>query len=375
MNTARTDRRGQAARLPGLDVFRGLIMALMALDHASYFVAGVHPAELWSRPLPRYEAVLPFATRLVSHLCAPGFFLLMGTGLALFAASRERAGWTPARIGRHLALRGAVLVVLQFLVENPAWSLGDSGVLRVTAYCGVLYGLGAALCLWAALWRLPTALVAALSLAALAAAWVLPPVLGQGGDVPPWLGLLLVPGRAGPAYVLYPAVPWWGVAGFGLCLGRLLGPGTGQARRFLALAGAACLAGFAAIRLAGWGDFHPPAGPGWMAFLNVTKYPPSLDFLLMTLGVDALILSVLLAQRREAGRWEEGLAVFGRAPLFFYLVHLYAYALIGRALPRTTTLAGMYPVWLLGLAGLWPLCRAYGRFKAGRPAASLWRLL
>lgn len=164
-----TAARPASARMTALDTFRGLIMVLMALDHASYFVAGVHPTELWSRPLPRYDAVLPFVTRLASHLCAPGFFLLMGVGMALFAGSRKRAGWTLPQIVLHLALRGVLLVCLQFLAENPAWSLFDSGTWRLTPYFGVLYGLGATMLVWSPLVGMSSVLVLGLSLAAIAA--------------------------------------------------------------------------------------------------------------------------------------------------------------------------------------------------------------
>lgn len=363
-------------RLTALDSFRGLVMVLMALDHASYFVAGVHQSELWSRPLPQYDAVLPFLTRLVSHLCAPAFFLLMGIGMVFFTATRDKAGWSRRRIGLHLALRGALLVCLQFLVENPAWSIHDAGALRFAPYFGVLYGLGAAMFVWSPLLRLPSPLVAAISLVVIAASEFLVPRLAQGvGDGSLWLGMLLVPGKAGWAYVLYPLVPWSGVVGLGICLGRMLRRDVGRVRRWLFAGAIAALTAFLALRLAGVGDFHPPASHAWISLLNVTKYPPSLDFMLLTLGMDALLLSVFLHLGQRTGARGRGLTVFGRTPLFFYVIHLYVYALIGLALPRPTTLAGMYPYWLLGLAGLYPLCRLYDRFKVSRPAASVFRML
>lgn len=368
--------RPASTRMGALDTFRGLIMVLMALDHASYFVAGVHPTEIWSRPLPHYDAILPFATRLVSHLCAPGFFLLMGAGMALFAGSRKRAGWTLSRIVFHLALRGGLLVCLQFLVENPAWSLFDSGTWRLTPYFGVLYGLGAVMFVWSPLVGMASVLVVALSVAAIVATQVLvPPPAGVAGGGSLWAGMLLVPGKAGPGYVFYPLVPWFGVTGLGLCLGRMLRRDARGAGRLLLVVGLLALAGFLLARLAGIGDFHRPAGTGWMALLAVTKYPPSVAFLLLTLGVDAVLLGGLLLAANRTGGQAWGLAVFGRTALFFYLVHLYVYVLIGLALPLPASLAEMYPFWLLGLAVLYPLCVLYGRLKAGLPPTSLWRML
>lgn len=364
-----------AGRLAGLDAFRGLIIVLMALDHASYFVAQVHHGEIWSRPLPVYSDALPFLTRLVTHLCAPGFFLLMGVGTVFFADSRRKSGWPALRTSGTLALRGGMLIGLQFLVENPAWSLSDNGALRFIHYYGVLYGLGATLLFWSPLVRLPGSTVLALSVAAIAATQFLVPWLGGAGGIAPyWLGVLLVPGKAGQAFVLYPPIPWFGVVGLGILLGRLARQESARLRPLLLGSGLVALTAFLVARSAGVGDFHPPAALDWMSFLSVTKYPPSCDFLLLTLGAAALLLYGFLFIKSKPLAWGAPLVVFGRAPLVFYLTHLYVYALIGLALPRKASLLGMYPLWLAGLVLLFPLCRAYGRFKSNRAPASLWRL-
>ncbi len=114
-------------RLLSIDALRGLIMVLMAVDHANYFVARMHPnGEFWGIPLPRYDSVLAFLTRFVTQPCAPGFFFLMGVGMFLFANSRRNQGWTETRILRHFIFRGVILVLLQFFLENAAWLLGPS---------------------------------------------------------------------------------------------------------------------------------------------------------------------------------------------------------------------------------------------------------
>lgn len=362
-------------RLTGLDAFRGLILALMALDHASSLLAGIHRSEMWSKPLPAYDAALSFLTRFVTHLCAPGFFLLLGAGLVFFSASRARAGWTPGRTARTLALRGLILMALQFLVENPAWGLPGGHGPSFVPYFGVLYGLGASLFFWSALLRLPGPAVLGLSLAAMAASWTLVPWLGAtGGDTPAWLAVIGVPGSSAGIYVLYPLVPWLGVVGLGICLGRLFAGREAQTRAALGPLGLVLLAAFVLLRLAGLGDFHPPASPDWKAFLNVTKYPPSLDFLLLTLGLDAFLLRFFMAPPAWAAFLAARLAVFGQSSLFFYVTHLYLFALLGLALPGQPSLAGVYPFWLAGLLLLYPLCARYGRFKRTRPPQSPWRL-
>ena len=112
--------RAAAERLPAPDALRWLIMAVMAVDHASAFIAHRHSSEFWGGEITRYESALPFLTRFATHFCAPGFFFLMGCGMALFADSRWRQGWGPGRIARFYLTRGLLLVAINQLVENPA---------------------------------------------------------------------------------------------------------------------------------------------------------------------------------------------------------------------------------------------------------------
>jgi len=153
--------RPPIGRLAGLDTLRGFIIILMALDHASLFVAKVHSHEFWGAQLPQYAEVSEFLTRWVTHLCAPGFFFLMGVSVVMLAASRERSGWSTGKIVRFLVIRGGVLILLQFVIENPAWIFGDlsavpgifvsrggefpGGGATASIYFGVLYALGGAL--------------------------------------------------------------------------------------------------------------------------------------------------------------------------------------------------------------------------------------
>ncbi|MBN1920017.1 MAG: DUF1624 domain-containing protein, partial [Anaerolineae bacterium] len=142
-------------RLLPLDSLRGLLMAVMALDHANTFIShGKRGFELWTGPFPNYAGhALAFLTRGITHIAAPGFFFLMGAGMVLFAHSRRERGWSDGQIARQFALRAALLLFLQFCVENPAWRLGqpDNG----QTYYGVLYALGGAMLIGILLLRLP----------------------------------------------------------------------------------------------------------------------------------------------------------------------------------------------------------------------------
>ncbi len=376
-------------RYAGLDALRGFIIVLMALDHACYFVAKAHSHEFWGAELPHYTAALDFLTRWVTHFCAPGFFFLMGVGVVTFAASRERSGWSTRRIFRFLLIRGALLILLQFLVENPSWEFGDlsaaagatisrggefpGGGTMPTLYFGVLYALGGALILCSFLIRLPNvALVIASVAALLFTQWLV--VGSDAGELySPWLRAVVIPGHTNSQLVFYPVLPWFGIAGFGMLFGR--GMLSNERRAYVTgvLVGLACLILFLIDRSAvGIGDFHRVAA-GWIGFLNVTKYPPSSAFVLMTLGLDLVLLGLFAFAAHRLPRFTEPLIVFGRSALFFYLLHLYLYALMGFAFPQGTTLPTMYLTWLAGLLILYPLCFWYGRFKQGKPIESIWR--
>jgi uncharacterized membrane protein len=152
-----------------------------------------------------------------------------------------------------------------------------------------------------------------------------------------------------------------------------------DARRAYRLAfwfGAGALALFPIVRIIGRpvGDFHPPAGPGWTAFLNLTKYPPSLAFILMTLGIDLLLLALLSRGTEIFRRWGKPVLVLGRTALFFYIVHLYVYGLTGLAFPSGVPFGWMYLFWLGGLVLLYFLCSWYARFKADKAPDSVWRM-
>jgi len=376
------DVRGNiSVRLAPLDALRGLIIAAMALDHANAFIAHQHPPpELWNTPTPLPPSALAFLTRFVTHFAAPGFFFLMGAGMVLLAESRRRLGWSEGAIVRYLLARGGLLIALQLLVENPAWRIGAGPIFTpqvFLSYFGVLYGIGAAMLVGAFLLRLRPAALIGLGLSAELATELAIGTVGSSGQAASLpLQLLLIPVRGRDLSVYYPLIPWLGIALFGMAFGYWLIRNPARAYRNATLAGAALLVLFAILRLAGgFGNLQPPAGPGWIAFLNVVKYPPSIVFLALTLGVDLLLLALLARGGDGLRRWAQPLLVFGRSPLFFYIAHLYLYGLIGLSLgPRGTGIARMYPFWLLGLAILYPLCWLYGRFKHTRAPGSVWRL-
>jgi len=349
-------------------------MIVMALDHANDFIAGQHPApEMWTG-VPRYADAVPFVTRLVTHLAAPGFFFLMGVSLWLLAVSRCQTGWSKRQITLHVMTRGAILIALQFLVENRAWLIGQSG--GFPSYFGVLFGLGAAMIFGSLLLHVRSSLLISMSVALISVTEI---VIGSASArvaYSVFVRALILPGTTGNVLVYYPIVPWLGVTGLGVAFGRWLKRDRAAAYRGAGIIGVIALVLFVILRaLGGFGNIRSALSANWIDVLNVVKYPPAPVFLLLTLGIDLLLLMVFSRAGQIAPRGLQPLVVLGQSPLVFYLAHLYLYAIIGLIVGHDLGILRMLPLWLLGLVILLPLCWLYGRFKQRQPITSVWRLL
>jgi uncharacterized membrane protein len=377
--TIRTEPVGNRApagqRLLALDALRGLIMALMALDHIRLFLVP-HPMESWESALPQYDSAGQFLSRFVTHICAPGFFLLMGAAMILFADSRRRAGWSGGRIAGYWALRGLLLVAVEQVLANPAMN-GDF----TPRFYGVLTGLGAAMMVGALALRLRAGPLLALGVGVTLCDQVLPAAAQQWGlPLTVLMRFLFLPGAAGDWFIVYSLFGWLGVAFLGMAFGRALLDYGDRAYRWALYAGTAGLALFPLVRLAGgFGNIRPIEGTGWIGFLTVVKYPPSLVLLLFAGGVLGVLLYVFYRAGPGLAGWGRPLVVIGQVPLFFYVVHLMFYRtlqvmwvsgnqLVGAGLPA------IWFGWLAGLLLLYPLCVIYRQFKRDVPPGSVWRL-
>ncbi len=310
--------------------------------------------------------------------------MLMGIGIVYFAESRRAAGWTDGRITRFLATRGAVLLLVQHFLENPAWLLGilaadasvESTMGTVPGPGGetmlafaVLSALGVAMIAGSLLWRAPGSVLSLIAVAVGVASRAMTPDPSAILDPQPvWKQLLFVPGSTGILQNLYPWVVWLFPMILGLLFVRELRHKS--VARTSAVFGAATLFGFVIVRLVSGGDPHPPAD-GLVGWLTVTKYPPSTAFLFLMLGLNLILLAALA---KWPARWLAPLEVFGRAPFFFYLAHLWAFGALSWAFPTGTSFPVMYLVWALVVGALYPACAWYARFKSSKPQTSLWRL-
>ncbi len=380
----------QPARLRAIDVLRGLIMVVMALDHVGLMVGRFHSQEMWAGAWTRYESAVPFLTRFVTHACAPGFFLLMGAGMALQADARIRQGWTGPRLSRHLVTRGLLLVVVATFLEVPAFliatlsgpSLGDNPEFAIPGtperrwVLTVLVALGMSMAAGGLLIRARSAVWAGLAAAALLVTAVTTPGPEHADTVYSLeRSVLLLSRWSSGLWSQYPLVPWFGFTALGVLLGRWIARDRAAAFRALPWIGLAALAAGIALRAAGgFGNLRAPRDGSWIEFLNVIKYPPSLVFTLWMAGVNLLALAAI----DRVQLWTRGvgrvLETFGRAPLAFYIAHLWLFALIGLAWFRQGTGYGVvYAIWLGGLVPLYLVTRWYGGFVAGRPVTSAWK--
>lgn len=366
-------------RVRSVDRLRGLIIALMALDHGSSFWSTARrQSEYWAVGFPRYTDDLEFVVRLVSHLCAPGFFLLMGASMALSA--RGKSGDARRQLDGFLLRRGALLVGLQFSVINAAWYLGGAarpyvlhpgGGGSVWVYFGVLAALGACMVLLVPLMRLSTRALLLGGAALVGGCFVLLPDAAAAAALAPiWQRIGYVPGQTGMVLVRYPWLPWLGVSMWGVVLGRLLAEDADRAHRGSIVVGLVLLGGFVALRLLDAPLDPNPRQAGWVGVFNVTKYPPSPAFLMLTVGANLALLGLLSG----AARRRDPLTTLGRAALFFYVVHLYLLGGVGHLLPRLSAPETVL-AWLVALVPLWALSRWWGPFKASRPPGSPLRYL
>lgn len=301
-------------RIESVDLLRGVIMIVMALDHTRDFfgIPGQNPVDLGTA-----SAGL-FLSRWITHFCAPVFFLLTGTGAALSLRKK-----TPAQLSRFLVTRGLWLLLLEVtLFRDLAYQFNFD--YRVTLVI-VIWALGWAMITLALLVRLPLRIIVAFGVVLVAGHNLLD---GVTWDSPLW-SILHRPGillNSDPAVVVvaYPIIPWIGVTALGFALGHIFQWESERRQRWLLRWGAILTTAFLVVRgLNIYGDPTPWAAgkdPLYtvLSFLNVNKYPPSLSFLLMTLGPALLLLAWFGRGTPEHLR---PVLNYGKVPLFYYFCH------------------------------------------------------
>ena len=368
------------SRLTSIDQLRGTVIVLMLLDHVreTFYM---HQQVGDPMVVDQVEPAL-FVSRLLAHLCAPVFVLLTGLSAWLYASGKPDGRRAASAF---LLKRGLFLVVLELLVVNFAWTLQFPPSVM---YLQVIWAIGISMIALAGLLWLPRGALAVLALAVIAGHNLLDGVRVQGDGALAVLWKVLhqrdwIAVTDGLRLrTSYPVLPWIGVIALGWVIGPWFARG-GDAllrQRRLWMAGAGALLAFVILRAVNlygdspWQSFAT-LGSTLMSVFNVTKYPPSLLFLLLTLGIGLLLLR--LYEQPRVARALAPLADIGAAPMFFYLLHLYVLKLLYvLAEARWGHTHGAYfavdhvaSLWvitaLLALALYWPT-RAFARFKARR---------
>jgi uncharacterized membrane protein len=324
-------------RIMALDVIRGGVMVLMAIDHVRVY-AGI-PA---GGPTPGV-----FFTRWITHFCAPAFVFLAGTAAFLHG---QRLGSRSA-LTRFLVTRGAWLILLELTLIRLAWTFNVDYSHYLLA--GVIWMIGWCMILLALLIRLPWGAVTAIGAAIVGLHNLTDFMPGlredAAGSGMAWLWTFLYFGGAvGPMAVLYSIIPWIGVMALGYAFGRLFQLAPARRRTLCFAIGGGAMALFLVLRGARlYGDPRPWTGA--LEFLATNKYPASLLFLLMTLGPTIALVPLL---ERARGWWADALAVFGRVPFFFYLLHIPVIHLLAILVARVRTPAAI--PWLFENHPMWP---------------------
>jgi uncharacterized membrane protein len=382
-------------RLSALDALRGAVMIVMALDHTRDFI---HVGAMTFSPedLARTTPLL-FFTRWVTHICAPTFMWLAGAG-AFLRLQRDRS---KPQLSWFLITRGAWLIAVELIIMRLGMNFSLS--LANPLLLIVLTALGLSMIVLAGLIYLPRAWLLPFCIAVIGLHNLLDPIQADrfGAFSAIW-NLLHQPGvfmlGSLPIVVAYPLVPWFAVMALGFAMGPVLLMDVVGRRRILVTTGMALIVGFVLVRAVNiYGDPAPwsaQTSPVFtiLSFLRTTKYPPSLQFLMMTLGPAFIALALLdhlaIAQTSI-------LAVIGRVPFFFYVVHFWmihiveavlSYGRYGRASftflfhplpsmggPRDLfgpdfgyPLWVVYVVWIGVVAALYPLCRWFAEMKRRR---------
>jgi len=406
-------------RIPGIDLLRGLLMVFESLDHAREILSTISiKHEEWFE-MPQYTKTRTFLVRLVTSLSAPGFMFLMGFGVVLFGESRRIRDWNEARISKHFFIRGALLLLLNF-IQMPLLGLPFfpiATVLYALALNIVLASLIASLELYTTSY-LATILtphsvdphkhafaisatcyaIASISITSIVTILTNEsPIITKEGFGTIFDIIRETFSLYGPVYAIYTPLPWLPLVLHGVLLARYwivyLTIPSSQIRCNAALSGILMFL-FLLFRASGVGNIHTELLGGDVLdspinFLNLVKYPPSLTFVLFTMSINHGLLALFLSASTPS--LYNPLSIYGSSALFFYFAHFYVYSIIRKGLELFGVcrpdkggffggnkaggleLWGFLVWWVVGLVALYGMCERYGRFKKGRGPESIWR--
>jgi len=384
----------KSQRVTSIDFLRGLVILLMALDHVRmYFGYGT-----WYSEPTNLATTTPllFFTRWITHFCAPVFVLLAGTSAYLYRTRKENS----KEVSRFLFTRGLWLVFAELFIVNFAWTFDITYSFRILQ---VIWAIGISMIALSVLVYLPNKLILGIGLILIFGHNTLDSIITNGNNFGAvvWYTLhqptTVIFGSGNMVNFVYPVLPWIGLMAIGYTLGTLFHQefNADKRRKWLMWIGIGLTALFFVLR--GFNLYGEPKP--WsvqdsstfslISFLNTTKYPPSLHFLLMTIGLALIFLSL---SERMHHKFTTPIIVFGKVPFFFYIVHLYfihtlamiylilnghkwnEYILSAEGI-RSGALSrfgvgteAVYVIWIIVIVALYPLCRWYQNVKQNNPS-------
>lgn len=384
----------KAKRLISIDMMRGFAIVIMALDHVREFFTSARfsPTDLTQTTAPL------FLTRWITNFCAPVFVFLAGTGAFLYYV---RGGKTKSELAWYLFTRGLFLIFIELVIVRFACSFNFNYMDSNANVCQVIWAIGWSMIFLACIVRLPVWLIAAIGGIIVAGHNLLDGLASVCPQSLRWLLIVLhsrdmitiLPGLE--LKITYPLIPWIGVISLGFAFGSIVILEEKARQKIIFLLGTAAIGAFIILRALNiYGDpsqwtIQKNALFTFFSFINCSKYPPSLLYLLMTLGPALVLLSMLKEEERPVARF---FLVFGRVSLFFYIMHLlliHTIALVVATLKYHAIPAWMfqgnpifsdpgfpagpvdygyglpviYLVWVVVIVALFPLCRWYMNYK------------
>jgi uncharacterized membrane protein len=383
-----SDIKTSQVRIGSIDLLRGTVMIIMALDHVrDYF----HADAFLYDPLDLQKtSVLLFFTRWITHFCAPVFVFLAGTS-AFFVGQRK----TKKELSVFLFTRGIWLILLELTVLSFGWSFNAHFPMLALI---VIWALGVSMIALSLLVHLPIKIILIIGIVLVAGHNLLDGVHAPGTGIKSIFWAILhepaifnLEGKN--LFVGYPIIPWIGLMALGYCFGQLYAPlfTPEKRKRILILLGAGAILLFVVLRFpniygdaAEWSRQSSPVY-SFLSFINTTKYPPSLLYVLMTIGPALLFLAFT---ERPLNKFGKIVSVYGRVPFFYYLLHIYIIhvaAMLAAEFSnhdwRDMIISGwvnfdpqlrgygfdlwvVYAIWIILVVALFPLCRWYDKYKA-----------
>lgn len=387
----------RSKRIESIDLLRGVVMIIMALDHVrDYF----HGSAYLYDPTDLSQTSAPiFFTRWITHFCAPIFMLLAGISACLYGSKKGLK-----ELSFFLLTRGIWLILLEIFIVTLEWTFNPH---YTTYILQVIWAFGISMLVLSILIYLPRPAIGLIGIVLIAGHNLLDQVQVPGNGFPAFGWAFLHRQQFfsfGSLQVMvgYPVLPWIGLICLGYYLGAIYAPEVEpvQRKKKLLSLGLGIIAVFVLLRFSNWyGDpsrwsVQKNALFTFMSFLNTTKYPPSLLYILMTTGPALVFLALM---EKPLNRVSEIIVVFGRVPMFYYLIHIFFIHLLAIIAAMATghpwwvmvnlttwvtanaqlkgygfSLATVYAVWVLVIVALYPLCRRFDAYKRAHQSKKKW---